>query len=445
MFDAAAFYNGAGEAPDRQGFAVFRNHSWFTNLVPGTPANQDQAWAMRHYLYTWVHEAGHAFNFLHSWNKGRRDALSWMNYDWRYDNLPTHEAGDFWKNFRFRFDPEELIHIRHGDRASVIMGGDPWASGGHVEHGLPAASEAVGDAPVELLVRSAEYFEFMEPVSVELRLRNLLPDLPISVDSRLNPEYGGVDILIRKPNGRIVRYEPLLCRLSTPEIRTLAPRGQGAEGEDRYSESVPLVYGRDGFPFDEPGEYQVRALYQGSGDLLLVSNVHRFRIGQPTSQEDDRLAQDYFAHETGMSLYLGGSRSPHLAKGMKILEDLADRATDTMLGVKAARTVARSLSRPYFRIEGSNEPEAKLKKAYSAEPEKALQVTADAVKLLRKTKASVLNLTYGALVRERASCLASMGKKAEAKKEMARLRQDLGDRGVNPPVLQEFRAFEEAL
>ena len=49
---------------------------------------------MRQFLYTWVHEAGHAFNFLHSWDKGRPDALSWMNYDWRYDQ--RNGADTFW-------------------------------------------------------------------------------------------------------------------------------------------------------------------------------------------------------------------------------------------------------------------------------------------------------------------------------------------------------------
>jgi hypothetical protein len=40
MFDAAAELGGAGRAPDRQGFAVFRNHSWFDHLVPSDPQNQ---------------------------------------------------------------------------------------------------------------------------------------------------------------------------------------------------------------------------------------------------------------------------------------------------------------------------------------------------------------------------------------------------------------------
>ncbi|NIN69588.1 MAG: hypothetical protein GTO63_33880, partial [Anaerolineae bacterium] len=32
MFDAAAAYGGAGEPPERQGCAVFRNHWWFNDL-----------------------------------------------------------------------------------------------------------------------------------------------------------------------------------------------------------------------------------------------------------------------------------------------------------------------------------------------------------------------------------------------------------------------------
>jgi hypothetical protein len=37
MYDAAAQFGGAGEAPERQGFAVFRGHQWFNNLPAGAP------------------------------------------------------------------------------------------------------------------------------------------------------------------------------------------------------------------------------------------------------------------------------------------------------------------------------------------------------------------------------------------------------------------------
>src|SRR5262245_574015 len=64
MFDTAAQFDGAGKPPERQGFAVFRNHEWFDDLKAGAPTTDAEIAAARQYLYTWVHEAGHAFNFL---------------------------------------------------------------------------------------------------------------------------------------------------------------------------------------------------------------------------------------------------------------------------------------------------------------------------------------------------------------------------------------------
>ena len=85
-----------------------------------------------------------------------------------------------------RFDDEELIHIRHGDRKTVIMGGDDWGTGGHLEAPPAAALEAGPGQPVELMVRCKPYVLLMEPVSVELRLRNTTP-VPIPIDPRLDP------------------------------------------------------------------------------------------------------------------------------------------------------------------------------------------------------------------------------------------------------------------
>jgi hypothetical protein len=67
----------------------------------------------------------HAFNFLHSWDGNRPDALSRMNYDWKYDN--RNGTDFFWGNFRMLFDDKELLCMRPGDRATVIMGGEPRA------------------------------------------------------------------------------------------------------------------------------------------------------------------------------------------------------------------------------------------------------------------------------------------------------------------------------
>jgi len=438
MFDAAGAYGGAGEAPERQGFALFRDHTWFQDLVPGVPANQAQAAAMRHFLYTYVHEAGHAFNFLHSWDKSRPDSLSWMNYDWRYDQRNGADA--FWGNFQFRFDEEELIHLRHGDRAAVVMGGDPWASGGHLEAPAEAMTQLEGNAPLELSIRSREVFDFMEPVSVELRLRNLLPDLPLELDTRLNPEHGAVVIFIRGPDGQLRMFSPVMCKLATPRLRTLKPRNQAAKGEDRYSEEVFLEYGSKGFYFDKPGEYLLRAVYQGGGDVLIPSSVHRLRVVVPRTKDEDRLAQDYFTHAVGLSQTLGGSRSEYLRKGMDLLEDMAERYGDSPLGASAAVTVAKSRARPFH-----GQKDSRFVRTHEARPEEALALSERALRVYRKQRSRAFNLTQHAVADQRARLLAEQDRKDEAKQELATLREDLKGRGVNDVVLRDIRKREEAL
>ena len=437
MFDAAAAYGGAGEPPDRQGFAVFRQHSWFNDLQDGTPASQAEAAAMRKFLYTWVHEAGHAFNFLHSWDKGRASSLSWMNYDWKYDII--HGTNEFWSNFEFEFDNQELLHIRHGDRNSVIMGGDPWASGGHAEGPSAAHNRAEGEAPLELLVRSKGYFEFLEPVSIELRLRNLLNDIPMEIDSRMDPAYGAVAIAITAPSGQTVEFEPVAHMLGEAERVTLKPANSPA-GEERLSQEVPLTYGKRGHYFTEPGTYYVRAIYKGFGDTLIPSAAHRIRVGIPMSKDEERLANDFFAHDAGLCLTLGGSRSPHLDSGMKVLEDIATRYKDNIVGAKVASILAQGVSRPFFRVD---EKDRTVKETAKADPARALALTSNAIKLLKTDETA--NIAYSELVCHRAALLSGQDKADTARKELSALRKDLQLRDVKKPVLDDIASFEKNL
>jgi hypothetical protein len=440
MFDAAAAFGGAGEAPERQGFTVFRNHSWFDDLRTGTPTTQAEAAAMRKFLYTWIHEAGHAFNFLHSWDKSRPDALSWMNYDWKYDD--RNGVDSFWNNFNFRFDDEELLHMRHGDRVSVIMGGDPWSSGGHLESPAEAFTRSEAGAPVELLLRSTGYVEFMEPVSIELRLRNL-SDTPVEIDARLASEFGNVAIFIRRPDGRIVMHGPIMCQLGDPIRRKLEPlRDDGSnEGRDRYSELVPLAYGSAGFSFDQPGDYQIRAVYDALG-ITVSSNTLKLRVGRPMSRDEDRFAADFFSHQVGMSLYLGGSQSPFLATGMDVLHQTVDQFKETPVALKAARILAKSVGRSFHR---RADDRRKLVCTHQADPAEALKLTAPALDFYQKTPRKSLNLAYHQLVRERAGYLSQQGDLDVARNELRALYKNLEGRSVHPPVLASIKAYEERL
>lgn len=440
MFDAGASYGGAGQPPDRQGFAVFRKHSWFDKLVAGTPAGDEQADAMRQYLYCWIHEAGHAFNLLHSWNKNRSCALSWMNYPWMYDQNQQC-LGTFWSKFMMRFDDEELIHIRHGDLLSVVMGGDPWASGGHFEMSSSVMAPTIGEMPLELLIRSKIYFDLMEPVVIELRLRNLM-DIPITIEEKLKPEFGNTTLFIHRPDGKIVEFNPIFCQLNSPTIKALDVSDSCVEGADRYSDTIFFNYGKGGFYFDTPGEYMLRAFYNANG-LLIPSNVQKIRIGSPTSRNSDILATEFFTYPVGMSLYLHGSRSPFLSEGMDFLTCLAETSPDTMLGAKVGSRIAPSIGRPFFRIIGNT-----LTMTHNAEPKKALQMTEPAVELYRSlkgTEAKLTNISYNKLIRGRANFLTRLGQKTKAKEEVSVLKDDLSKRGVNEVVLNEIDALEKTL
>jgi hypothetical protein len=436
MFDYGTAYGGPGRAPERQGFAVFRQHSWFNALVE-TPATQAQAAAARQFLYTWVHEAGHAFNFLHSWDKSRPDALSWMNYDWRYDNRNGQDS--FWGDFEFRFDDEELIHLRHGDRSEVIPGGDPWSTGWHLEAPVGAMSQEEGDAPLELLVRSKQSFSLLEPIVIELRLRNDLEGIPLAVDPRLSPEYGTVAIHIRQPDGHVVEYHPIACKLALPEAAILQGK-EAREGEDRISRQVLLSFGRDGFCFDQPGVYLVRALYVGLGDLEVTSNLHRIYVGPPTSPQENELVARYLTYEVGMNLYLGGSLSPFLKQGFQLLREVAERFQDSMPGARAARLVGHALARPFTRIEDDA-----LVNIHEPEPEQALEVTEAARDLCHESEDPSFNIEYHQLARDRAQYLAMLHREDDARRELQQLRDDLAERRVNEPVLESIDEFTREL
>ncbi|SEG97902.1 hypothetical protein SAMN05444920_111107 [Nonomuraea solani] len=441
MFDAAAAFGGAGEAPERQGFALFRRHSWFNNLPTGAPANDAQAAALRDFLYTYVHEAGHAFNFLHSWDKGRPDSLSWMNYPWRYDL--RNGTDTFWNRFLFRFDDQELIHMRHGDMASVIMGGDAWSSGGHLEQ--PQASEAFsvieGQPPVELLLRAEPpVYDLMERVTVEARLRNLL-NVPMEIDTNLDPAYGSMSVFIQRPDGRVHRFEPIMSVIGIPETATLQSTATATTGDDRYSHEIDLTYSRAGFMFTDPGTYRIRATYHGPSGILAISNVLTIRVLTPASRQDEIQAADFFTDQVGLSIALGGSASPHLSKGLETLTEVAQRHGDRLIGARAAEILTGAYGRAFNRV--TDYEQGTLSRVKEAEPQRAIELTQPALDLYRNSSDRRLNLAYHNLVRKRADLLAEADNAEQAQRELRELHDTLEQRKVRPNVLDQIRMRQE--
>ena len=437
MFDYGTAYGGPGRSPERQGFAVFRNHSWFNNLPTGAPSNQTEAAALRQFLYTWVHEAGHAFNFVHSWNKSRPDALSWMNYPQYVTN--------FWDDFMMRFDEEELIHLRHGKRSEVIMGGDPWATGSHLEDNSNAMTYMDGNPVAELLIRSKNYYQFMEPVTMEFRLKNN-SELPLAVDIQLDPAFGRLEIYIKRPDGKTVNYDPVACKLGPAEMATLQP-GMEADtnkpntnGSDRISKNVTLSFGKGGFYFQEPGEYSVRAVYSSNDNMTITSNTCKVRIGRPFERDEERMAQDFFSPDVGLALNFGGSSSPYLSGGMNTIETMADRFSDTPLGARLSLSLATNQARPFHRVQ-----DGKIVRIREANPDLALHLSNQALDQYKKDKTSLSAMTFHECCHLRAEMQAARGEKKEADKEINSLLNELKRMNVKAAVLDRVKAFGDSL
>jgi hypothetical protein len=323
----------------RQGAAVF-----YAGIGGATADKQ------RLQLYTCTHELGHCFNLLHSWQKSlaippapnRPNALSWLNYPWYY---PTGgpgapgSPGAFWSAFPFQFDNQELIHLRHAFRDSVIMGGNPFRVGSALEDPDGWRDPERDDSGLRLELRAPSSFAYGAPVSVDVVLSTMDPRGK-RVGRRLRPRNGTVEIAVGKPNDRVVVYRPLLHHCSGPDDVVILD----AENPS-VSDTAFIHYGQDGFTFDQPGTYRLRARYYALDGSIVLSDVMTIRIQAPATGEDSAIADLLFGDEQGTLMYLMGSDLDELQAGNDAFEEIVKRhpkhpladVARLVLGVNAAR------------------------------------------------------------------------------------------------------------
>lgn len=326
----------------RQGAAIFYSH--YRNLPPGIKE--------RNFVRTAVHEIGHAMNLLHSFQKGvfsefgfgdnpfmmpRSDSLSYMNYPWRYPhghNKPPGWDGtpDYWSRFNFNFDATELMHLRHHDRSEVIFGGEAFGIHGHnrvanLEH--PEITKSNEQSPLTLELRGKRVkeeevraFELMEPVHLELKMA-CKGEQEVNVIDQLDPNKGVVGIYIQRPSGDVVQFRPLMtmCQEKIPET-ILKPRVP-------LYQDIHLTFGKEGFYFQEPGVYLIRAVYLGGESRTSYSNVLSLRVAAPRTAEQDHLAANFFDPINGHLLAVGPSGSAQFTRNIDFFRELVEKMPDT--------------------------------------------------------------------------------------------------------------------
>lgn len=394
---------------NRQGCVLFRNHPWFQSETADSKSIDG---VMEPLLDTLAH-----------------GLLQMMQAkgEFFHDHLPFDLSATALSKIR----DEDLLHLRHGDRPAVVLDSNVRFSSETVYQSAEEFGGVEGNAPLEFLLAGRGYFELMQPVNIEFRLRNVSAN-PIEIDSQLNPSFGRTKVVIQRPNGRVVNYQPVINILASAEPRELLSKQAGYEdGEDRYSENVYLSFGADGFYFDEPGEYKIKAVYQAPGGVIIPSNVCRIRIGRPLTREEDKLAQDYFSYDTGLAVYFGGSESPFLENGMNTLYDVVDRLPQSRLAAHTNLTLAQNLQRPFYRVDDKQ----KLNLYRGAKPKEVLERTEHVLNCQKKDDQTLTNLEYHQTRRLRADAMVAAGDMDEAKKELKRMARYLKDHGVNQPII----------
>ncbi|MBZ5636175.1 MAG: hypothetical protein LAO55_23855 [Acidobacteriia bacterium] len=345
--------------PQRQGCAVF--HRGLGGVTPQQ---------LRVQLQTYVHELGHCFNLLHSWQKSfatppavdRPTSLSWMNYPWRY---PLGGEPAFWSAFPFQFDTGELVHLRHAFRNNVIMGGNPFISGAGEVNPEIMADPISDQSGLQLEIFAASTgFALGEPVVVRFGLEGT-DRRGSTVHPYLHPNMMLTNIVIAKPNGRVVAYDPYIDHLMAGTERNLA---QGSVIQD----SAYIGYGKGGLYFDQPGTYQIRAVYNALDGSRVLSNVLNVCVKYPVTAQDQEMADLLMGQEQGALFYLLGSDSESLRRGNAAFEKALDKHADHPLADYVRLVHGINAARTYKAVDDSNPKRCTVRPANLAQATKLL-------------------------------------------------------------------------
>lgn len=428
----------------RQGTALF-NDSFIKN-APGGDANP-AAWVARMKFWTACHEMGHAFNLAHSWQKAlvhqgkgpwvpisnEPEARSFMNY-------PYYVSGGqaaFFSNFEFRFSDNELLFMRHAPARFVQQGNAEWFD----DHGFEQALVAPGSPyRLELRVhRDLGYFEFMEPVSVELKLTNA-SDQPMVVDAGLLEHAHDLTMVLKRRGDPAQTWRPYAEHCHESETRVLEP------GEALYGQHFVAV-GPNGWAVDEPGVYTVQAaLHIGGEDV--VSNPLEIRVAPPRSYDEEFLAQEFFSDEVGRTLAFNGTR--YFDGANDTLREVVEQMPTRRVATHARLALGRPLARPYKLLvaETPDAPVDEVDKRFmilKAEPDEAKeQLTEALVENAGQAADTLGHIEYRAQVEALGAFLADEGNPAAAASSLQAAAETLENRNVLDRVVEDLEHQRKA-
>ncbi|MDX1657117.1 MAG: acetyltransferase, partial [Candidatus Competibacteraceae bacterium] len=230
-----------------------------------------------------------------------------------------------------------------------------WADGrgGYVPY-LPEQPISILDLQLQA-PQGGQVFDFAQPVFLEVTLSNRSGRTLDLSPQWLDPKSGLLEILIRRRGENESRsFIPVVerCYDLSADTADSVPPGQS------ISNNLNLTFGAAGFPFAEPGEYQVTALLafpdrQNQRELVVRSNALRIRVAYPKSREEENDAMILQREDVGLYFALGGSQA--LPAARDALEEVrarrqgkGERITDPIVA-NIVRDEGIDTGRPYLR------------------------------------------------------------------------------------------------
>jgi hypothetical protein len=433
----------------RQGTAIFYN-SFISDPPPADP--NPVSWVARNRFWTAVHEMGHAFNLAHSWQKSlgapfgipwiplidAPEARSYMNYPF----FVNGGESAFFSDFEFRFSDQELLFMRHAPERFVRMGDALWFD----NHGFERARlQAAPSLSLDIRVNRAKpVFEFLEPVVVELKLKNISGE-PQIVNENVLTTLDGITIALKRQGSPARQYVPFAqyCMKSAPKI--LQP------GEALYA-SVYVSAGLNGVDMADPGRYLLQAaLHTLAGDI--VSAPLMLRIAPPKNYEEELVAQDFFTDDVSRVLAFDGSRV--LGEANKVLREVVDKLGDRRVAKHARVPLGLAVAEPAKVLTVGGSPETVLRTAAerggairleAGQPERASNELKTALLSNADVAAESLgHVDYKVYVDELTDLLEERGETDEAADAQKTLHNILAARGVLPSVLEDIDRRRQSL
>jgi hypothetical protein len=421
----------------RQGTAVF-NES-FIKLPPASdPA--PEAWVERMKFWTAVHEIGHTFNLAHSWQKvhppgwgtswtpltNEPEARSFMNYPY---NVSGGESA-FFASFEYRFSDQELLFMRHAPEAFVQQGNALWFD----HHGFEQTRRSTSPS-LELIVRANRpkpLFEFMEPVVLELKLKNVSRDLQV-IDDHLLATSDRLTVAIKKEGRPARQFSPYAQRCWQTGKTVVPP------GESVY-DSLFIGAGKNGWDVAEPGRYVVQVALHLEGEDI-VSAPLMLKIAPPRGYEEEFLAQDLFTDDVGRVLAFDGTRV--LESANTTLQEVSERLADRTVAIHARIALACPLTQNFkqLRVDAGKTRDQRLEfRTEKSKMDQAVSTFESAVQARGDRAAESLgHIDYADYTILFSRRLAAMGDTQEAESIGGSMITTLSRRGVPPDILAQVQ------